>query len=239
MPLWDEVCTFGQNEKFREKFVSEWISSLGVSDNRVFLDVGAGNMPFRPQIRAAGFTYLSQDFGQYTGDGQHPGVQAGTGNWTTSGHDITCDIVNLPEDTADVILCSEVLEHVPDPLAALQSISRALKMGGVALITVPFQSRMHQAPFWFVSGLSPYWFHHHSPRTNLEVVRVTKVGDFVDQTILEFGLFMSALKLGRPTRFVLQLVAPIMRKLSDKDVLESGGLGVYVQLRKQEEHRQL
>ena len=239
MPLWHEVRTSGQNEKFRTKFISDWIQSLGVGDNRVFLDVGAGNMPFRPQIRAAGFTYLSQDFGQYTGDNQHPGLQAGTGNWTTSGHDITCDIVDLPINSADVILCSEVLEHVPDPLAALQSISRALNMGGVALVTVPFQSRMHQAPYWFVSGLSPYWFHHHAPRTSLEVVKVTKVGDFVDQTIQEFGLFASALKLGHVTQLLLRIIAPLVRKLSNKELLESGGLGVYVQLRKQEEHRQL
>lgn len=233
MPLWDEVRTSGRNEKFRENYVRNWIQTLGDGDGRTFLDVGAGNMPYRKQIHEAGFDYLGHDFGQYTGDTQHPGLQAGNGNWTTSGHDITCDIVELPKSIADFIICTEVLEHVPDPLAALNSISAALKVGGRALITVPLQSRMHQAPYWFVSGFSPYWFHYHAPLIGLELLKVTKAGDFVDQTIQEFGLFASVLKLGHATQFILRIIAPIMRKLSNKELLESGGLGVYVHLKKQ------
>ena len=156
MPLWDEVRTSGRNEKFRENYVRNWIRTLGDGHGRTFLDVGAGNMPYRKQINEAGFDYLGHDFGQYTGDNQHPGLHASNANWTTSGHDITCDIVELPKNIADFIICTEVLEHVPDPLAALNSISTALKADGRALITVPLQSRMHQTPYWFVSGLSPY-----------------------------------------------------------------------------------
>lgn len=233
MHLWDEVRTSGRNEKFRENYVRNYIRSLGDGHGQTFLDVGAGNMPYRKQINEAGFDYLGHDFGQYTGDSQYPGLQAGNGNWSTSGHDITCDIVDLPKSIADFIICTEVLEHVPDPLAALNSISKALKIGGGALITVPLQSRMHQAPYWFVSGLSPYWFYFHAPLIGLEVTKITKAGDFVDQTIQEFGQFASILKLGHATAFILRIIAPIMRKLCNKQLLESGGLGVYVHLRKQ------
>ena len=84
-----------------------------------------------------------------------------------------------------------------------------------------------------MSGFSPYWFHYHAPLIGLEVTKVVKAGDFVDQTIQEFGLFASILKLGHATQFILRIVAPIKRKSSNKELLESGGLGVYVHPKKQ------
>ncbi len=45
----------------------------------------------------------------------------------------------------DRIICSEVLEHVPDPLSALQNLRRCLIPEGIALVTVP--NRFY--PFWF------------------------------------------------------------------------------------------
>lgn len=230
--LWTEVRTTGRNEIFRERYVRDWIHALGKGQNRTLLDVGAGNMPFRSQIENAGFNYLAHDFGQYTGSSSHPGLQAPSGCWTTSGHHITCDIVELPRNIADVLICTEVLEHVPDPRAALASISSALKSGGIALVTVPFQSRMHQAPFWFVSGLSPYWFEYHADQFGLQVTKLLKVGDFVDQMIQEVGVFAGIVKLGRIARFLLRVIAPMMRRLSSKALLESGGLAVYVEFSK-------
>ena len=49
------------------------------------------------------------------------------------------DAARLPfaADTFDRIICSEVLEHVPDPDAVLAEISRILKPGGVFVASVP------------------------------------------------------------------------------------------------------
>jgi ubiquinone/menaquinone biosynthesis C-methylase UbiE len=37
----------------------------------------------------------------------------------------------------DLVVCSEVLEHVPDPELAIEEIRRVLRPGGFAIITVP------------------------------------------------------------------------------------------------------
>ena len=232
MKFWTEVKTSGRNEVFREKYVRDWIRGLGEAHGRTVLDVGAGNMPFRSQIQEAGFDYLSHDFGQYTGAKTHPGLQSSKGSWTTSGHDLACDIVDLPRNIADIIICTEVLEHVPDARAAIASISASLRPSGLALITVPLQSRMHQAPFWFVSGFSPYWFQYHAQTVGLQVTSVVKAGDFVDQMIQEIGALASIIKLGRLTQLLLRTAAPLMRTLSNTDLMESGGLGIYVHLSK-------
>jgi SAM-dependent methyltransferase len=48
-----------------------------------------------------------------------------------------CDI---PDNTFDAAVCIEVLEHVPDPPAIMRGLHRALKSGGIALITESFES---------------------------------------------------------------------------------------------------
>jgi SAM-dependent methyltransferase len=52
------------------------------------------------------------------------------------------DAVELPfrSDMFERVYCSEVLEHLPDPAAALDEIRRVLKGGGVAVLSVPNES---------------------------------------------------------------------------------------------------
>lgn len=51
------------------------------------------------------------------------------------------DITTIPfdENTFDLILCSQVLEHVPNDRQAMRELYRVLKPGGSALILVPIQ----------------------------------------------------------------------------------------------------
>jgi SAM-dependent methyltransferase len=43
----------------------------------------------------------------------------------------------FPDATFDVVVCSEVLEHIPDDLAAMSELARVLRPGGTMAITVP------------------------------------------------------------------------------------------------------
>jgi len=49
----------------------------------------------------------------------------------------------ISDDYFDFVLCTEVLEHTLNPFAAVQEIYRLLRPGGLALITVPFNFRIH------------------------------------------------------------------------------------------------
>jgi len=48
-----------------------------------------------------------------------------------------CDPIPLDDNTADVLICTEVLEHVPDPKQFLGELIRVTRPGGNMLITVP------------------------------------------------------------------------------------------------------
>jgi ubiquinone/menaquinone biosynthesis C-methylase UbiE len=56
-----------------------------------------------------------------------------------------CDINKLlvPDNTFDLIICTEVLEHVSNPFAAVAEINRMLKPGGQVYVTTPFNFRIH------------------------------------------------------------------------------------------------
>jgi SAM-dependent methyltransferase len=58
--------------------------------------------------------------------------------------DLRLDIsdMDLPNDSFDLILCSHVLEHVPDDRAAMRELRRVLTDGGLALVLVPYRPQV-------------------------------------------------------------------------------------------------
>lgn len=56
--------------------------------------------------------------------------------------DVT-DMACYPDQTFDMVICSHVLEHVPDDLQALREMHRVLKPTGVAILLVPI-SRLEE-----------------------------------------------------------------------------------------------
>lgn len=98
------------------------------------LDVGCGTMPFRRHLeRLPAVTgYDSLDV-----EARAPGV-----TFIASVERMT----PVPDGAYDTVLCSEVLEHVPDPWSGLQEIRRVLRPCGVLLLSVPFLARLHEEP---------------------------------------------------------------------------------------------
>ncbi len=66
--------------------------------------------------------------------------------------DVFASALELPfgEGSFDVVISQEVLEHLPDPWAALAEVRRTLKPGGLLYLQVPFVIGYH-------SGPSDYW----------------------------------------------------------------------------------
>ena len=77
----------------------------------------------------------------------------------TTEPDFLCDVTNVPapKSTFDGVVCSEVLEHVPDPKKVLEEAFRVLRPGGVLLVCVPFLFRVHPDPYDFGRYTGQYW----------------------------------------------------------------------------------
>ena len=57
----------------------------------------------------------------------------------STGECVNGDATRLPfaDDTFDSIIASEVMEHIPDDMAALDELARVLKPGGTIAVTIP------------------------------------------------------------------------------------------------------
>lgn len=143
------------------------IKQLNALPNGIrILDAGAGELRFKSHCNH--LQYVAQDFAQYDGEGDGAGMQ--TGKWDNTNLDIVSDITRIPvgDESFDAILCTEVFEHIPDAISAVREFARILKPGGTLLITAPFNSLTHFAPYHY-SGYNSYWYKHHLPLMGLEI----------------------------------------------------------------------
>jgi SAM-dependent methyltransferase len=134
----------------------EWVKAGAVKlppGSRV-LDAGAGACKYRPFF--AHCRYETQDFCQYKG--------ALVKYLQPIDH--VCDLTRMPlaDGCLDAILCTEVFEHVVDPMAALAEFSRLLKPGGKLFLTAPLGSCLHMEPYHYYGGFTHYWYAHWLPR---------------------------------------------------------------------------
>jgi 2-polyprenyl-3-methyl-5-hydroxy-6-metoxy-1,4-benzoquinol methylase len=165
-----------QNEAVR----SLWIETVlrRIPAGKRILDAGCGEQPYRKLC--AHLEYVGQDFVRYDGRGDDLGLQTGSWDHSTNTPDLICDITSIPEPDAsfDAILCTEVLEHVPDPVTVLRELARLLKPGGLLIVTAPFCSLSHFSPYHFSTGFNRYWHEMHLSDLGLSVVELAPNGDF-------------------------------------------------------------
>jgi len=158
----------------------DWVAKalMSIPNGYRILDAGAGELRLKPYC--AHLDYVSQDFCQYEGKGDGNALQ--TGAWDTTRIDIVSNIVSIPvpDESFDVVLCSEVLEHIPDPVAAIKEFARILKPGGTLLVTAPFCSLTHFAPYHFASGLNRYWYEEHLPAMGININQITPNGNWFE-----------------------------------------------------------
>ena len=143
-----------------------WIAAqaaLVPAGSRV-LDVGAGSCPYRKLFDHC--EYRAQDFQQLADEQLRHGRYGRI--------DYVCDAAAIPVGDAsfDVVVCTEVIEHVAEPQRLIQEFSRILKPGGLLLLTAPLGSGIHQEPHHYYGGFTPFWYHRFLLQHGFEGVSV-------------------------------------------------------------------
>ncbi len=85
---------------------------------------------------------------------------------------------NVAGESCDVVLCSEVLEHLEEPLAAVKEMNRVLNPGGVAIVTVPFFWHIHEEPRDFYR-YTEYGLRYLFEQGGFEILEVRPLSGFV------------------------------------------------------------
>jgi SAM-dependent methyltransferase len=103
------------------------------------VDYGCGNMPYRPLFEARGVKYLGADL---------PGNEMAEARITPDGR------VDLPDGCCEIVLSTQVLEHVLDPREYLAECRRLLRPGGRVVVSTHGYWWYHPDPtdFWRWTG---------------------------------------------------------------------------------------
>lgn len=101
------------------------------------LDVGCGSRPYESLFVGNEYTGIDVQGGGHKRDDKRP--------------DRYFDGLKIPyDDTSfDVAICTEVLEHSPEPERLMKEVSRILKPKGKLYVSVPFVWYEHEAPYDF------------------------------------------------------------------------------------------
>jgi SAM-dependent methyltransferase len=97
------------------------------------LDVGAGSAPYRELFEHAEYTTVDWDQSVHV-DGRAPDLTA------------PADALPLDDRSFDVVLNTQVLEHVPEPGRVLSELCRVLVDGGRLYLTAPLVWELHELP---------------------------------------------------------------------------------------------
>lgn len=142
------------------------------------LDAGAGEQQFKRFC--SHLNYVSQDFAQYKPESISEGLQMA--KWDYGTLDIVSDIASIPEadSSFEAIMCTEVFEHIINPRDAIKEFSRLLKKDGYLIITAPFCSLTHFAPYHFYTGFNKYFYENELKLNNFKIIEITSNGNYFE-----------------------------------------------------------
>jgi len=151
----------------------------------VLLDVGCGNQPYRDLFCHRIRTYLGVDMPQHrkfepfvTRKGYRP--------------DIISNVLKLPiqNNTIDIVLCTQVLEHVSEPSELLKNLNHVLKYKKYVILTCPQSYPIHDREhdyFRFTSHGLRYLF----KKNGFEIIEIKRHGGYWIYMALMWNVYVN------------------------------------------------
>lgn len=171
------------------------------------IDLGCGLSPYKKDVLELGAHYIGVD-------------------WSNSLHHVVPDVVadltkTLPfeDNSADTLLSFQVLEHLPTPQSFLSECCRILKKEGCLFLTVPFQWRVHEAPYDYFR-YTRYGLNHLLSEAGFKNISIEETGGFWTTWILKWNYFITTkFSLGKlnyllsPFWFINQVIAILFERI--------------------------
>jgi SAM-dependent methyltransferase len=135
--------------------------------------------------------------------------------------------VGLVDGCADVVVCTEILEHVPYPERVLNEAYRMLKYGGWLVLSMPFMIEIHDDPgdYQRYTASKLEWLLRETGFREMNVIPQGYYFSLVSD-LIRAGLVRLRVRM---VRWVLSLVAmPLLNWLVSRDRLVSGFARSYV-----------
>jgi SAM-dependent methyltransferase len=145
--------------------------------------------------------------------------------------DIVLDVADMNQiesETLDIVLASELFEHVDKPEQGLRECHRVLKKGGTFIVSMPFMFQTHADPYDF-QRWTDYKWKTELGKLGFEIEKFETMGRFFTVAMDMWRVFVRRFPF-RPFRWICYPFYPLMdliTKLDKTDMVKSHTLGHY------------
>ena len=144
--------------RFEQKMLHDTIIRQVPDQAGIILDMGCGNAWVAAHFLSKGKRVISADIGQTN-------ILKALDTYPGENHFGLCADANrlpLKDNSVDVVIAAEIMEHVYDPTAFIASLYRVLKSGGVLIITTPYHEKIEYSLCVHCNQATPRHAHLHS-----------------------------------------------------------------------------
>lgn len=170
-------------DNLRSEFIKKAFNFVG--EKQILLDLGCGRRPFNLLYSKYANNSIGVDVPFTTHEKNKVDVYAlGT---------------ELPFKNAifDIILCTDVMEHIDEPQKLLKEVHRVLKLDGYLMLTTPFLVPIHEEPYDFYR-YTIYGLKHLLNKSEFQIISIEPFSEmigvlisFLAQVQLKFWYFVS------------------------------------------------
>lgn len=149
--------------------------------NKLVLDYGSGDRPYEKMLLTKFDKYLAADYPVTNQNHKKlPDIQ------------IVDDSLDLPPNSVDCVVLTEVMIHLYEPKKVLQEIHRVLKPGGKLMGTVPFVLGQTERPHDY-HRFTYFCLERMFRDTGFEIIQMDYVGDMLVVAISVMSRIFNAL----------------------------------------------
>jgi SAM-dependent methyltransferase len=167
----------------------------------VLADIGCGRAPY---------------FGIYR---HHVSTSVGV-DWPNSPHardqvDVLSDlnvVIGLPDESADTILCTDVLEHIFQPAILWRELARIARPGAALIVGVPFLYWLHEQPFDY-HRYTEHALRRYAEDAGFEAIEIAPIGGLLHVLIDTVCKGARGNLLRRFAAAMASLTAPVTKRL--------------------------